>query len=169
MQPLLAHVIAGAPRLVSIAGRPAGAGSADGARRAADPYLAAAPVPRPPMTPFRILLLGLALAAVVLAAMNPGPEAFSAFLQKRVAAEAAERAAEASGGRLSEGVTDFLAERLGQAAAEAVDQEFEREDYFVCSVYRVDVNAWRPGGEVSFLGIAGQFFPLSMPEELRNL
>ena len=121
------------------------------------------------MTPFRILLLGLALAAVVLAALNPGPEAFSAFLQERIATEVAERADEATGGALSDGVTDFLADRLGQAAAEIVDQEFEHDNYYVWSVYRVDINAWRPGGEVEFLGIAGKFFPLRMPEALQDL
>lgn len=121
------------------------------------------------MKPSGILLLGLMLAAVVLAALNPGPEAFTEFLQERVATEVAERAAEATGGRLSEGVTDFLSERLGQAAADAVDQEFQRDNYYVWSVYRVDLNAWRPGGEIEFLGIAGQFFPLKVPEALQNL
>ena len=121
------------------------------------------------MKPSGILLLGLVLAAVVLAAMNPGPAAFSAFLQERLTAEVAERAAEATGGRLSEGVTDFLADRLGQAAADAVDQEFQRDNYYVWSVYRVDLNAWRSGGEVEFLGIAGRFFPLRIPEALRGL
>lgn len=120
------------------------------------------------MTPFRVLLLGLILAAVVLAAMNPGPEAFTEFLRERIAAEVAGRADEAAGGRLPSGVTDFLADRLGQAAAEAVDQEFMRDNYYVCSVYRVDLNAWREGGEVEFLGIAGRFFPLRAPEELRG-
>lgn len=117
------------------------------------------------MTPFRILVGGLMLVAVVLAALNPGPPAFEAFLAERIAAEATERA----GGVLSEGVTDFLADRLGQAAAEAVDQEFQRDNYYVWSVYRVDINAWRPGGEVAFLGIAGKFFPLEMPASLEEL
>ncbi len=121
------------------------------------------------MTPFRILLAGLVVAAVFLAVLNPGPEAFAEFLRERIAAEVAGRANAATGGRLSSGVTDFLADRLGEAAAEAVDQEFRRDNYYVWSVYRVDLNEWREGGEVEFLGIAGRFFPLRLPEQLRGL
>ncbi len=120
------------------------------------------------MTPFRVLIGGLMLVAVVLAALNPGEEAFKEFLQERAAREIAERAGEATGG-LSGGVTDFLSDRLGRAAGGLASQAFERDDYYVWSVYRLDVNGREPGGEIEFLGIASKFFPLKMPEALRDL
>jgi hypothetical protein len=120
------------------------------------------------MTPFRVLLGGLMLVAVILTALNPGEEAFKEFLQEKLAAEAAGRAAEATG-NVTGGVADFLADRLGRAVGEYASQAFERDDYYVCSVYRIDVNGREPGGEIEFLGIANKFFPLKMPEALRDL
>lgn len=120
------------------------------------------------MTPFRVLVGGLMLVAVVLAALNPGEEAFKEFLQEKLAEEVAGRAAAATG-NVTGGVADFLAARLGRAVGEYASQAFEREDYYVWSVYRVDVNGREPDGEIEFLGIAGRFFPLKMPEALRTL
>lgn len=120
------------------------------------------------MTPFRILVGGLLLVAVVLAALNPGPTKFEEFLQETIAREAAERVDSATGG-LGSGVADFLADRIGREVGELASQAFERDNYYVWSVYRVDLNGRQPGGEVEFLGIANSFIPLKMPEALRDL
>ena len=119
------------------------------------------------MTPSRLLLFGLLVVGVVLYALNPGPTRFNEFLQDEMAARAraaAEQAGGTAAGPVGEGVAGFLADRLGRAAGEAASTAFERDDYYVASVYRVDLNGRRPGGEVEFLGIANQFFPLKMPE-----
>lgn len=121
------------------------------------------------MTPLRILLFGLLAMAMLLAVLNPGEAQFREFLQQRIAAEAAARADAATGGRLGSSVTGFLADRLGRAAGDVLAHGFERENYYVASVYRADLNGWREGGEIEFIGIAGKFFPLKVPETLRNL
>ena len=58
----------------------------------------------------------------------------------------------------------MIARRLGQEAGDLTSAAFDREDYYLASVYAVDINGRRPGGEWAFLGIAGQFFPLDTPE-----
>lgn len=119
------------------------------------------------MSGSRVLLFGLLVIGVVLYALNPGPTRFNEFMQDEMARRAEEAARQAGGtvaGRMGEGVAGFLADRLGRAAGDAVSTAFERDDYYVASVYRVDLNGRRPGGEVEFLGIANQFFPLKMPE-----
>ena len=119
------------------------------------------------MTPFRILLVGLVLIAGLLFALNPGPDAFREFLTEELAVQA-EREARAAGeevaGRFGGRVAGVLARRLGRDAGDLASNAFDREDYYVASVYRVDVNGRRPGGEWAFLGIANQFFPLESPE-----
>lgn len=115
------------------------------------------------MTPFRVFVLGLLVIAGVLFALNPGPEKFRAFLQERMAEQAESRAREAGeqvGGSIGGGVGGFLAQRLGRRGGDLAADLFEREDYYIASVYAVDLNGRQPGGEVSFLGIAGWFFPL---------
>ena len=109
------------------------------------------------MTPGRILLIGLILVAGLLFLLNPGPEVFKEFLR----AEAAERARERTGGGAA---TDFLADRLGRRAGDIASDFFEREDYYVASVYKADLNGRMPGGEWTFLGIAGWFTPIERPE-----
>lgn len=109
------------------------------------------------MTPGRILFLGLVLVAGVLYLLNPGPETFEEYLS----AEMAERARGAGGGAAS----DFLNDRLGRTVGAAASNLFEREDYKVASVYTADLNGRMPGGEWTFLGVAGWFIPLDGPEE----
>ena len=110
------------------------------------------------MTPGRVLLIGLVLVAGLLFVLNPGPAAFQEFLR----AEAAERARQ-QGTDSGNEVTDFLDDRLGRRTGRVVANEFEREDYYVASVYRVDLNGRFPGGEWAYLGIAGWFTPIEQP------
>lgn len=108
------------------------------------------------MTPGRILFFGLALALGALYLLNPGPDTFEEFLST----EMAERARGESGG----GAGGFLADRIGRSAGAAASDLFDREDYKVASVYTADFNGRRPGGEWTFLGIAGWFIPLERPD-----
>ncbi|MDT0630157.1 DUF4359 domain-containing protein [Rubrivirga sp. S365] len=119
------------------------------------------------MTPFRVLLVGLLLIAGLLYVLNPGPEAFRRFLTEELAAQAEQRARDAGeevGGSSGGRVAGVIARRLGREAGALASEAFEREDYYVASVYRVDINGRRPGGEWAFLGIANQFFPIEAPE-----
>ena len=119
------------------------------------------------MTPFRILILGLILVAGLLYVLNPGPEKFRLFLTDELAAQAEQRARDAGedvGGQLSGKLAGAIARRIGREAGDLASNAFDREDYYLASVYRVDVNGRRPGGEWAFLGIANQFFPLESPE-----
>ena len=114
------------------------------------------------MTPGRILFVGLILVAGLLYLLNPGPVAFQEFLQAEAAARARE-AGDASG----DGVTDFLDDRLGRRAGRVDVEDVERTDYYVASVYRVDLNGRFPGGEWEYLGIAGWFTPIERPDDDR--
>ncbi len=114
------------------------------------------------MTPGRVLFVGLILIAGLLYVLNPGPEAFQEFLQAEAAARAREEG-DASGND----VTDFLDDRLGRRAARVDVEDVERTDYYVASVYRVDLNGRFPGGEWEYLGIAGWFTPIEQPGDDR--
>lgn len=122
------------------------------------------------MTPFRVLLLGLLAVAVLLYVLNPGPDAFREYLRVELAAQAEARAREAGervAGTLGGDVSGFLAERLGRQAGDVASEAFTRDNYYVASVYRVDLNGRRPGGEWAFLGIANWFTPIDVPEAVR--
>lgn len=119
------------------------------------------------MTPGRILFFGLVAVGVLLYALNPGPEKFEVFLREeaaRQAEEAARAAGTAAGGNVVGGVGAFIAQRLGREVGGAAAQAFERENYHVASVYRIDLNGPPPGGEWAFLGIANAFIPIETPE-----
>lgn len=110
------------------------------------------------MTPGRVLFVGLLLVAGVLYLLNPGPEAFREYLE----AEATARA-RAEAGETGDRVSDFLGTRLGRRVSQLASDAFERENYYVASVYRADLNGRFPGGEWTFLGVAGWFTPLERP------
>jgi hypothetical protein len=112
------------------------------------------------MTPGRILFVGLILVAGLLYLLNPGPEAFQEFLQAEAAARAREEA-----GASGSNVTDFLDDRLGRRAGRVDIEDVGRENYYVASVYRVDLNGRFPGGEWEYLGIAGWFTPIEQPSD----
>ena len=122
------------------------------------------------MTPSRVLLVGLLAVGVLLYVLNPGPEAFREYLRTELAAQAEARAREAGeqvAGSVGGDVAGFLAQRLGRQAGDVASQAFERENYYVASVYRVDLNGRQPGGEWAFLGIANWFTPIEAPEGAR--
>ncbi|HEX8385040.1 MAG TPA: hypothetical protein VF576_02595 [Rubricoccaceae bacterium] len=124
------------------------------------------------MTPLRILFFGLVAVAVLLYVLNPGPEKFETFLRQDLAERAQAAAVEASGGEGADvggGMGSFLAERIGREIGGAASHAFEREDYYLASVYRVDLNGPNGGGEWAFLGVANWFIPIEQPEAVENL
>ena len=114
------------------------------------------------MTPLRILFAGLLAVGTMLYVLNPGPEAFEHFYRLDTAerAEAAARAADSTLGGTSR---VFLADRTGRAVSDAENVAYERTDYHVASLYRVDTNAEQAGGTWTFLGIANWFVPIEQP------
>ena len=114
------------------------------------------------MTPLRILFAGLFAAGVMLYVLNPRAEAFAAFyrLDHAERAEAAARAADSTRTGTSH---VFLADRTGRAIGDGEDVPFDRTNYHLGSLYRVDVNADQAGGEWTFLGVAGWFVPVEQP------
>ncbi len=123
------------------------------------------------MSPGRVLLVGLVAVGVLLYVLNPGPEKFEVFLREEAARQAEQAALDAgtaAGGNVVGGVSAFLAQRLGREVGGAAAQAFERENYHVASVYRIDFNGPDRGGEWAFLGIANAFVPIEKPEPLSD-
>lgn len=114
------------------------------------------------MTPFRVFLGGMFLLATLLYILNPGPDKFSRFIQEELADRAAEQAGDAPG--LFGDVASIVARRIGREAGGLAADAFERENYYLASVYHFDMNGRSPGGEWKFLGIASWFVPLDTPE-----
>lgn len=115
------------------------------------------------MTPFRILFVGLIVVAGLCFLLNPGEEKFQEFMEVEMAQQAAQRAEDAVGGvagNTAGDVAGFLAGRLGRNAGNIASAAFTRDDYYLASIYRTDLNGSRKGGEVEFLGIANWFIPL---------
>ncbi|CAN5890375.1 hypothetical protein BH23ACT11_BH23ACT11_09010 [soil metagenome] len=107
-----------------------------------------------------IAFLLLAALVAVLALTNPSQEDFADFLRTNASSQVEERYP-GMGGL----VDRLLRGSAGQMAAEA----FERESYFVCSVYKLDLSSGRlVNAEFVFLGIAGRFVPLRTPDDVRN-
>ena len=115
------------------------------------------------MTPLRILFAGLLAVGTLLYVLNPGPEAFEHFYRLDTA-ERAEAAARAGDSTLAAKPSQvFLADRTGRAVSDAAAVGYERTDYYVASLYRVDANADRAGGTWTFLGLANWFVPIEQP------
>ena len=115
------------------------------------------------MTPFRVFLGGLFLVAILLYILNPGPEKFKLFIQEEMAERAAAEAGAVDGGLFGD-VAEVVARRVGRAAGGIASDAFERDNYYLASVYHFDMNGRSPGGEWEFLGIASWFIPLDTPE-----
>lgn len=112
----------------------------------------------------RVLLIGAAIVAILLYALNPGPERFREFLREEAGRYAAEQARQRTGGGAAGDVAGFLAGRLGRDLGAAASDAFERNNYHLFSIYSVDLTPRRPGGEFRFLGIANVFLPIERPE-----
>ena len=109
------------------------------------------------MTPGRVLFVGLLAVAALLFVLNPGSDAFGEFLTD-------EAAARAEG---SDTVSRFLQGRTGRKTAQTLGENAEHENYYLATVYTIDMNGRMPGGEQRYLGIAGWFTPLESDESRR--
>lgn len=103
-----------------------------------------------------LVVLGL---SAVLYALNPAPEEFEAFVERRVEQRMSEGGGNSN--RLGRLLTEMGSSIVGSIAARVS----ERQNYLVFSIYTVDIGgdgdpdeAWR------FLGVAGQFIEISGPE-----
>ena len=106
-------------------------------------------------------LLLLAALVVVLAVTNPGPDAFAEFAEDNVAAEIGAVTDDLPAGSL-------LGDLSGLAAGRLVRRYADRDNYFVASVYTLDLDGRaREEEEWTFLGIAGLFFELQRPASLQ--
>jgi hypothetical protein len=61
----------------------------------------------------------------------------------------------------------FLAERIGREIGGATGYDYDRTDYYVASVYRIDLNGPEDGGAWAFLGLANWFIPIEHPEAVQ--
>lgn len=102
------------------------------------------------MTFLRNLILLLALVGGALYFTNPDQAAFSAFLAEHIQHELADDVP---------GETELgkaFRKGLGQIAGAAGSSVAQRQDWHVASLYTIEI----VGETHTFLGMAGQFFPL---------
>ena len=67
----------------------------------------------------------------------------------------------------SDTVSRFLQGRTGRKTAQTLGENAEHENYYLATVYTIDMNGRMPGGEQRYLGIAGWFTPLESDESRR--
>lgn len=110
-------------------------------------------------------LFFLAILAGTLALFNPNEDDFRTFVQER-ATDTISDYGRATGGSLLGVVAGEIGGRLMSALA---SETVERDNFFVFSLYTVDLDG-SPGDaeEWRFLGIAKQFIPLKEPASLRE-
>ena len=115
------------------------------------------------------ILLGTLL--LILWWTNPDEPQFTNFLADEVSQIAGDMGEQAGG------AINFLTARLGRATGERAGQVlgreasnlFERKNYGVVSLYELDLNGRASGGTWTFIGVAGQFYPIEEPENLESL
>lgn len=102
----------------------------------------------------------LILVLILLAIFNPTPDAFEQMVEKRASEMVA---GEAGGGKFGA----LLGNVTGAAAANTLMRVTERKNYYVASVYTIDLDGIAgTANEWKFLGIATQFVELQRPAAL---
>ncbi|MBE2185212.1 MAG: DUF4359 domain-containing protein [Rhodothermales bacterium] len=105
----------------------------------------------------------LILVLVLLAIFNPTPDAFEQMVEKRASEMVAGEAGEVGGGKFGA----LLGNVTGAAAANTLMRVTERKNYYVASVYTIDLDGIAgTANEWKFLGIATQFIELQRPAAL---
>lgn len=105
-------------------------------------------------------LVTLVLIAVLLAITNPPPDSFQRFVEGRAAEMVASEAGGGKFGQIVGGLT-------GDAAARTLMRVTDRKNYYVASVYTIDLDGIAgTENEWKFLGIATQFVELQRPAAL---
>lgn len=103
-----------------------------------------------------VVVLGL---AAVLYAINPTPEEFESYVEKRVEQRMSENGENSN--RLGRLLTEMGSSIVGSLAVRVS----ERTNYQIFSIYTVDIGGdGDPDEAWKFLGIAGQFLELSGPD-----
>jgi hypothetical protein len=114
-----------------------------------------------------LLLLIVAIAIVALAFMNPQMNDFETFAADHLETELADQIQERTGASDS-GLGGLLARAGAGIASQYLDRVATRDNYVVASVYTVDLDGPDASKlEWEFLGIAGRFIPLEVPEKNR--
>lgn len=102
--------------------------------------------------------LFLIVLIVVLVVFNPGMSEFKTFVREQAAERIQQEAGEGVLGRVLSGAGSEL-------AASGIERATERHNYFVFSLYDVDLDgAPSTDPEYQFLGFGGRFFVLETPE-----
>jgi len=110
-------------------------------------------------------LLILAVLAGTLALFNPGEDDFRSFVTERASEAVSDHARAAGGGLFADVVGSVGGTLAGAVARRAV----QRSDYFLFSLYTIDLDGpLRTGEEWRFLGVASQFIPLKQPDSLEG-
>ena len=113
-----------------------------------------------------LLLLLVCVGLVALAFMNPQMDDFETFAADHLEAELESRIQERTG---QSGLGSLLAGAGAGLASQYLDRVATRKNYVVASVYRVDLDGEEAQKlEWKFLGIGGRFFPLEVPEQVRE-
>lgn len=103
-----------------------------------------------------IVLLGV---GAVLFVLNPKPEKFERYVERRVEQRFNEEGANAN--RLGRLLTDMGSSVVGSLAARVSD----RKNFQLFSIYSVDIGGdGDPDEAWKFLGVAGQFIEISSPD-----
>lgn len=105
-------------------------------------------------------LLGLAAVVLIggLVLTNPGLDAFSAFVEDRSARILQRETGNSPVGRAIAGAGAGL-------AASFVDRVSQRQNYFVFSIYTIDLDGTPNDADWRFLGVGRQFIELDAPDD----
>lgn len=106
--------------------------------------------------------LGIVVIAILLAALialNPGPDRFEKVLESKIRDELQQ-----SGTEMVGEAGGVLGDFLGVQVAPLAGAAFQRENFYVFSLYSLDLNGEEEGGTWKFLGIANTFLPLEQPD-----
>jgi hypothetical protein len=110
----------------------------------------------------RILLVAGVLLGT-LALFNPDEEDFRSYVTERANEAISDRARSAGGSIFS----DIVGSVGGTLAGHVASRTVRRDEYYVFSVYTIDLDGpQRRGEEWRFLGLAKQFVPLHTPDSL---
>ena len=99
-------------------------------------------------SPFRIFLLCFALLLIAAALTNPTQAKFQDTVKQKLQEEYSEE--------MNSPVFKDIAQESLTFIAQMVEKFVSRSNYFICSVYTVDM----PIGEYKYLGVFGTFVPL---------
>lgn len=111
----------------------------------------------------KIILLGI-LAALWY--YNPTEAQFHTFVKDRVATEIDKEATKQ--GATDNPLVDMIKGLASSQLSKLAERNVKRDNYFVASMYTIDLPPKIADKDWKFIGVAGQFFPLERPEFLEK-